>query len=109
LCKEETEIVVQELRESPMSLGRIALSKKNAGAACPQPTFLFDRDAAAIIARTGSVKVATVSMLIQHAPPDPAYPYLCRFYWDDLSNQWLPMDMCFLWVNTSGLKRVTDF
>jgi hypothetical protein len=109
LCKAEAEIVVQELKTPPPLLVQIAMSKKNAGVASPQPTYVFESTPSTSIARTGGVKIATVTLLVQHSPPDPAYPYICRFYWDDISGHWLPLDMCYLWVNTAGLKRVSDF
>jgi hypothetical protein len=109
LCKEEAEIVVSEVANAPGALDQAAMGRKNAGAACPQPSFLFERDAGDILARYGSLKLADVYLLIQHSTPDPAYPYLCRFYWDEVSKRLLPRELCFLWVNTSGLERRVDF
>jgi hypothetical protein len=109
LCKEETEIIIQWTKQDLTPIPQIAMGKKNAGVACPQPTFLFDRSPMDIVKDKGSVTVATVSILIQHSAPDPCFPYICRFYWDEDSACWIPDGICFSWVSTAGLQRMVDF
>jgi hypothetical protein len=93
ICFPKSRIVIEETRAPLVSIVDYIAQQGSAGAFTPYSSFVFERTPESILEQDKTLKFAVVTLLLEFPKPEPACPLYCRYYWDQASLTWLPIDI----------------
>ena len=83
----------ESLNAAPRRLNELISEKYRIGAFTPISSIEFENTPATILNATKELTLATVTLQLQLPKPEPACPFIVRFYWDAVNTVWLPLDI----------------
>jgi hypothetical protein len=94
-------ITVEAYSSAPPSITEVIAQTPNVGVITTTPAFIFENTPADILREYGTLKCATVYLVVEHARPDPVFPVCYRLYWDPKTSKWLWLEAGYSLVGTS--------
>ena len=92
VCLTNVSIVVEESTNLPPDLFREAGKMENAGMFRPMHFFVLNHDEKDVLSEDGKLVFATISMVVNHSPPDPPFRVFIRYFWDSKYTCWVPAE-----------------